>query len=363
MSWLSRLLRGESDPSVLLGDTWAASDLQDPFGLPIVVAARQLIADTVSQFPIVAYDSEGQPLEQQPALMRRPNPGEPAGDTFERIVNGLTRNGNATLRVTATGSNGYPIALEYVAWDRVDYELTDTGTRFRWITIDDRPQDLRLVQIVPFILDGDSPVGVSPLTEIDHALVKLNRALEFSATYYGAAAVPPYALISDVRLGDDKAAQLMAAWQAARAESRPAVLSGGLSLETYKPTSAADALVMDAIGYLDATVARVMQCPPSLLNTVAQSSLTYSTTRDEYRRFLLSLNASYLSRLEAAFGNYLPRGQTARFDTSSLTRLDETEQLAYDIDAIAAGLLTIDEVRARRGLTPLTSAPETEQIR
>ena len=361
MSWLRRLLSGE-DPSLLVGDPWNPADYADPFAIPVVVAARQLIADTVSQFPLVTYDAAGQKLEPQSSFIRRPNPGEPAGDTFERIVNGLTRHGNATLRVTATGSNGFPIALEYVAWNRVAYELDSTGTRFTSITIDGNEQDRRLVQIVPFILDGDAPVGTSPLCDIDTALVKLNRALEFSADYYGAANVPPYALVSQVRLGDGKAEELMAAWKRARQESRPAVLSGDITLETFKGPSAADALVLDAINYLDATVARVMQCPPSLLNTVAQSSLTYSTTRDEYRRFLLSLNASYLKRLESAFTNYLPRGQTARFDTSSLTKLDEAEQLAYDVDQIAAGIVTVEEVRARRGLVPLTEQETADVI-
>ena len=283
VSWLRRLLAG-GDPGLAIGSGDYAAQCADPFEIPTVVAARQLIADTVSQFPLIVYGADGTPLAEQSSFIRRPNPGEPATDTYERIINGLTRHGNATLRVTMTGSNGYPVSLEYVDWPRVQYELSDDGTRFTWLTIDDVEQDRRLVQVVPFVLDEDGPVGASPLVLINDALLKLNRALEYSATYYGDAAVPPYALISDTRLGEGKAAEMLAAWHTARAESRPAVLSGGLKLETFTPTSAADALVLDAINGLDATIARVMQCPPSLLNTLAQSSLTYSTTRDEYRR-------------------------------------------------------------------------------
>ena len=72
-----------------------------------------------------------------------------------------------------------------------------------------------------------------------------------------------------------------------------------------------------------------------------------------------AFNASR-KRLEAAFGNYLPRGQYAQFDTSLFTRMDESEQLAFDVDAIAAGILTLDEVRARRGLDPAPTTPEVE---
>jgi phage portal protein BeeE len=115
--------------------------------------------------------------------------------------------------------------------------------------------------------------------------------------------------------------------------------------------SAADALVLDAINYLDAVITRVMQIPPTVLNTLAQSSLTYSTQVEANRQFLMMLRATYLVRLEAAFTTLLPRGLTAAFDTSSLTRMNEREQLDYDIAAVEAGIMTVDEIRDRRGLS------------
>ena len=49
----------------------------------------------------------------------------------------------------------------------------------------------------------------------------------------------------------------------------------------------------------------------------------------------------------------MPRTRYAEFDTTNLTKLAAAEQLEYDADAIAAGILTIAEVRATRGLDPL----------
>ena len=145
----------------------------------------------------------------------------------------------------------------------------------------------------------------------------------------------------------------MAAWSTARRENRPAVISGELSLETFTPTSAKDALVLEAITYLDATIARVLGLPPSILATQALSSLTYSTTTQELARWLVNLNATYLTRIELFWSDMMPRTRYAEFDTTNLTKLAAAEQLEYDADAIAAGILTIAEVRATRGLDPL----------
>lgn len=149
----------------------------------------------------------------------------------------------------------------------------------------------------------------------------------------------------------------MVGWEAARAKRRPAFLSGGVELETYNPTSAADALLLDAVNYLDAVAARVMLIPPSLLNVEAHSSLTYSTTLDELRRWLtLSLMPGYLARIEAAFTDLLPRGQEATFDTSALLRMDFANRVATYSASIAAGIHTTQEVRALEGLPAVPDA-------
>ena len=159
--------------------------------------------------------------------------------------------------------------------------------------------------------------------------------------------------MSPTRLQQDKAQELLTAWTEARDKSRPAVISGNLELKTFQAQSAADALVLDAINNLDATITRVLLLPPSLLNTLSQSSLTYSTTVEAVRQWLtLGLNPAYLQRIESVWSEMLPRGQYARFDTSVLTRMSPREQLDYDIAAINAGINTVDEIRISRGLEP-----------
>jgi len=350
-----------NQPSVTSDTTFTGrATAADPFRIPIVVAARQLVADTVGSFTLESVDSNGRPTPVNAPITERPNPTEPSSDTFERVVNQMTRHGTAALRVmawTTEEAPRSPLAVEVIDWPRISYQLDSTGSVITNIAVDGRDVERASMILIPFVLDGGSPVGASPLTLIHDALENLNTAYLFASTYYSAGAVPPYALITPTRLAKDKAQALLDAWRTARENSRPAVLSGNLTLETFTPQSAADALVLDAINYFDATVARVMQVPSSILNAEAiGGSLSYSTTRDEFRRWLaVGLNTGYLHRIEAAFSDMLPRGISAQFDTSTLTRLEEPERHQLARDDRAAGLLTVNEARDLIGYPPLST--------
>jgi hypothetical protein len=114
------------------------------------------------------------------------------------------------------------------------------------------------------------------------------------------------------------------------------------------------------IDLLDQAVARVFQIPPSVVNVLSQSSLTYSTARDEKRQLTASLRVSMLKRIETAFSQLLPPGKFARFDTSGLTRLTEEEQLAHSVTAYQAGLITLAEARDQLGYDQTIEVPVKE---
>lgn len=291
----------------------------DMWNLPVVVAARQLVADTSATMPMVAVDDVGRPIAgPQPSVLRRPDPAEPYRRTIERLTNGMTHDGRSWLHVDAIGSNRWPLAVHVVDDGRVSAQ-TDVNGRITSTAVDGVDIDRRRLVHVPFRVDRD-PLGDSPLVAIRAALLALAEVYRFSSAYYTTATVPPYAVTHPNRLTSTQAQQFADQWFTARAERRPAILSGGIAIETYDGVSAADALLLEALDHLDAVVSRVMQIPPSLLNTTAQSSLTYATTQGELSRWLIiGLYPLFLSRLEAAFTELLPRGQFAVFDTSKLT--------------------------------------------
>jgi HK97 family phage portal protein len=237
-----------------------------------------------------------------------------------------------------------------------------TGDEVTNVWIDGIETDLRSVRYIPFRSDPGPP-GTAPLQDVREFLEQLVAAYRLAANYYDiTAAVPPYALKHPQRQTADQAAAFMAQWELARQERRPAFLSGGIELEAFTNTSAADTELLAAIRELDAAAARVMLIPPSLLNVESHSSLTYATTLDELRRWLtLTLNPQYLARIEASFSDLLPRGQQAVFDTSALLRMDFAARIATYAQSIAAGVHSIEEVRAMEGLPPAPS-PNPEPV-
>lgn len=338
-----------------------AADLEalDPWKLPAVVAARELVADTTAMMQLVGLQGTDR-LTPIPAILRRPDPAEPYRSTLERIVNGMTRRGRSWLYVDALGSNQWPLACHYVDDTRV-LASTNADGRITAVSIDGREVDRRRMIHIPMRIDSD-PLGTSPLGEVEVALEQLAEVYRYSASYYTSANVPPYAVKSPTRLTASQALDLADQWLLSRAERRPAVLSGGIELETFAQPSAADSLLLDAVNYLDSAVARVMHIPPTLLNTVSQSSLTYATASGEFQRWLtVGLAPMFLSRIEAAFTTMLPRGQEARFDTSNLTRTDFAGRIDTLAASIAAGIHTAAEARALEGLPPAGS-PTPEPI-
>jgi phage portal protein BeeE len=81
------------------------------------------------------------------------------------------------------------------------------------------------------------------------------------------------------------------------------------------------------------------------------NSLTYSNVQQDSIQFTRYTLRPWLSRVEQALSLLLPRGQEARFVLDDLLRADTLERFqAYQI-GLAAGFLTVDEVRIAEDLT------------
>ena len=255
--------------------------------LPITVAARGLIADVAAMLPLEAV-RDGQRITPPPSLLVRPDPAD--GMTRRRFIHraamSLTGWGNVYLAVTTLGSNEWPLAVELIHPDTLSpiYRPGDPTRIVGW-TYAGGTLDAEAVVHVPYLELDLEAIARSPLADCQEAFDDLAALWVYCSGYYRDGGKPPYLLKHPGRLNAQQATELIEQWVEARMAHRPGVLSGGLTLEDIPATSAADALLLDGLAYLDAQIARVYGITPTLLNVrVETGSLTYNNAEEEVQR-------------------------------------------------------------------------------
>ena len=125
----------------------------------------------------------------------------------------------------------------------------------------------------------------------------------------------------------------------------------------YKPLSftPADLELIDARRYSAGQICTLFGVPPHMVGVAGASgnSLTYSNVNQDSIHFTRYTLRPWLSRVEQALSTLLPRGQNARFIVDDLLRADTLERYqAYQV-GLAAGFLTVDEIRKMEDLTDM----------
>lgn len=288
--------------------------------LPSVVAARAVIADSCASMPIYAV-RDGRLVTPTPSILVRPDPVDPMMTRrrwVHRAAMSLTGWGGLYLGVTRVGSAGWPLSAMVLHPDYVHPEYDNDGRtvigwrygdthRFDWIVY---------VPLWEFDLGAVAP---SPLSACQGAFDDLALLWGFATAYWREGGLPPYVLTNSSRLRKGQTDEALEQWLSARSQRRAGMLTGSWDIKPMQLPSASDALLLDGLAYIDATVARVFGVVPSILNTRVESgSLTYTNTQEELRRWLnLSLYPTWLARLEDGLTAMLPAGQAAAFDTAA----------------------------------------------
>lgn len=364
-----RVARAEAKLLELIGEATATrfngGDLS-PWELPIVVACRRVLADTICQLPIVAM-TDGRPRAVQPPIVVRPDPLEPAWLTKSRIVDNLTRYGHVWIRPTAWAADGWPNVAQVVDAGRGGATF-DTDGRIVEISIGGealgigpgRDECIWLPYAVP--LAGDA--GQSPINDCWRAVEFLAALYEMAGTFWEAG-FPSVALHIARRLDPDDAKLLKAQLlESFRRRHEPAVIDNGATLEAVG-TNAVESQLVESMNWANAEVARGFGVMPSIVNVAGGDSLTYSTTEGEFTKWRAIGLGPYLTRIEGSFTDLMWHGTVAAFDTVDLIRADLATQGNYFTQALAgAPWLTVDEVRLQVAkLPPMQAAEPARQPR
>lgn len=320
--------------------------------LPITQGLVQLHADLVSSLELAAVDrSTGVPVANQPEVIVQPDPREDREDTLHKIVQGLFWGGNAPSSVARAGEL---TSIRMLNPNTVGYEPDPyDSTWLRNWYVDGRP--LPLERVHNWKINDDprhGPLGESPLRRARTPLDVYTWAYRYLLDYFAQGGNPSLVLrstrplspnpVTEDTLGRTEAQIAQDAWVSSRQLYRPAVLDPQWTLEQGPPPQDLEQTIR-VLEFMGAQVAQLLNVPPSIANVLSAGSLTYSTTADELRRWLLlQLGPTWLKRIERGFTRLIddPRLE-ARFDQDSLTRFDVLENAAAVSAAPVAQLRSV----------------------
>jgi HK97 family phage portal protein len=332
----------------------------DYLGIPAVGRARQLLISSIAQLEPVAYRG-GVAMENQPAVVTRPQPGITRYEWLAHIASSLIDDGDAILWLPSTGRNaeGWPdTAVVLPAGEvHVEWAVRPITRRYHW-------QERELLEgrdvlhIAANRLPGELR-GRSLFDQYADALERLMNTELYAADWFDTSAVPDVALKFSGSLTDDEAAGVKSKWVSNHRDHSPAVLGAGWDVEKVGADPQSSQL-LETRGRGDIEVARIFGIVPAelLLVSLTSSSLTYQNVQDMLDTLVrVTLQPTYLSPIEESLSDLLPRTQVVRFSFDELRRLAEPQAITTYAAAIAAGIYDVPEVRARLG-KPAASSPE-----
>jgi HK97 family phage portal protein len=331
----------------------------ESLSLASVYRCVSILATLASSLDIYAVRG-GKPVAVQPPLIRKPNINSPRRVTLFETVASLALYGEAFWLLQRDSYLETPINIAVLNPIQVTISRDDNwNTVYEIATPNGELKKLAPYQIhhlkllrIPGYLHGVGPIQSARST------IRGSVDLEtYAGSWWNINDIPEGILRTDQEIGPDQAKKAAQEWSNARRERRTAVMGKGLD---YSPLllSPKDALWLEGSQYNTIQVARMFGVPATLLDAPSGDTATYANQTQKNQALLDQTLRQYLDEIEDSFGEILPLGTLARFNTDELLRLNEKERAETDAILIQSGQRTINELRVRDGLDPLVTTQE-----
>lgn len=325
--------------------------------VPAVKRARDLIAGGLGQLPLHMHAVTG--AVESWALFEQPEEGRAPSVTWTDVLDdmlfqpGPNGKGIARLQVTHYGWHGKPAQVKRMVPGR-----HTKGRGGWWVNRDGKPAEW-----VPdaHVIELESPNDA--LLKAGARAIRVLAALEVGALN-AVNGIPPMDYFTHEGEAspfedDTEAQEFLDAWLAARQARATGLIPEGLKYNsnTINPK---DLQLVEAREFAIAEIARLTGVDSEELS-VATTSRTYFNAQDRRRGRIDFTLGPYRAAVEGRLSmpDVTPRGYVVRFDTSEFTRADDLTTAQTDAALLAAGIVTVDEVRATRGLEPLPASAAT----
>lgn len=331
--------------------------------IPAVYRSFAILSNAVSQLELGVYRNDEE--IPTPGVIKRPDVDQSLSEFLKRTVIGLAASGNAYWRIyrNPDGSlsslqvlNPLGISIRYDDKGRKFYDYSDAFQGPSQTFNDRQVSHLRLLPV------PGHPYGLGPIQACRQALSGSLDLARYSDQWFQTGAVPTGILSSDQQLTPVDAEAIRARWHELQGERDVAILGKGLS---YSPIvlNPADAQFLESRQFSVTDIARIFGVPASyLLAEVNGSSMTYSNLEQVDTAFVRYCLMGYLKPIEDALSDVLVRGQIARFKLDGLLRPDAKTQAEIHEKYLALGVMTVNEVRAAKGWSPIPGGDQVKAI-
>lgn len=322
-----------------------------------VNACVRLLADSVAGLPMEAYREQNGlcvSLDPQPSLVRKPWSRLTTFEWLYQTVSSLALRGNSYHLVVGRDSLEYPTDLEPIHPDLVQIEWNATDLSERWVyrINGQRVPNEDIVHIRRFAL-ASHPYGLSPIEEARQGIGMALAAERFGARYFGQAAQPSAVLETDKDLTREQSRELLEGWKASHGGKRfPAVLAGGLNYRTISLTPE-ESQFLQTRQFQTSEIAMLFGVPPHMIGQTDKSTSWGTGIEQQSIGFVRYTLRPWLTCIEQALSDLLPRGQKVRFNADALLRGDLKSQSESWLTARNGGWLNVNEIRAYLDLPPV----------
>jgi len=318
----------------------------------VVYSCVDRVSSALSSMPL-RMSRDSTPLPPDPWITNpAPDHYTHIGEAVDEIVWSLLLRGNAYLYPLARYADGYPAQWVVLNPDRVAFD----EALQEWTVQTDLGEPLRhrlgqLLHIRHRVRPGRR-LGLSPL---DAAAANIANVAGYEATAAKLAnrsGLPTQGILAtDQEITEDTAERYKHKWQA-RDPGDVAVLGSGLRYESLS-LSPRDLALLELREFDGRAIATAFGVPPFMVNLAAAGDLTYSTVQGQMDYFWRATLRPLSVNIGRALGTWLPGRQTVVFDADAYIRPEMPARITAYAEAIAAGVLTVDEARALENLAPL----------
>lgn len=320
--------------------------------LSAVYASVRLIADTISTLPLdqfIRRDGQRLPFRPREEWVTRPSASLPRSTFWQQVIVSLLLDGNAFVHLIRNpdGSvfdmavlNPHKVRPVRREDGRVEYR-TEYGERVLG------PDEV--LHLTELLLPGDLR-GVSRIEEAKEAL-GLGIALEtYAAKFFGSGAYAGGIIEWPGELTKDQAEELVDSWEAGhkglRRAHRPAVLYGGAKFQPATVDPSQSQLLEERRFQIE-EAARIFRVPAFMLGVTTPGSVSYASVEQQMLFFAQHTIQPYVQKLEDAFSQLLTnRDSFIKFNLNSLVRADFATRTAGYSSALAAGWMSVNDVRS-----------------